>query len=186
MPRRYLTFSPGEHFHLYNRGVNRDIIFFDDDNYEFFLHNILRYMLPVVDIVAYCLMPNHYHILIRVKETSEVEPTSEVSRMMMKLAVSYTKGLNHRYDRIGPLFQGAFQAKHISSTAYLFQVIGYIHYNPVEAELVRSPEDWIFSSSRAYLGLEVSQILSVETLLDLGGLANYLEVKNTNLISPQV
>ena len=88
MPRRYLTFSPGEHFHLYNRGVNRDIIFIDDDNYAFFLHNIRRYMLPVVDIVAYCLMPNHYHILIRVKETSEVEPTSEVSRMMMKLAVS--------------------------------------------------------------------------------------------------
>ena len=72
MPRRYLTFCPGEYYHFYNRGVNRELIYYDDDNYAHFLWNIQRYLMPVANIGAYCLMPNHYHLLIVVKETSEV------------------------------------------------------------------------------------------------------------------
>ena len=61
MPRRYLTFSPEEYYHLYNRGVNRQEIFFEPDNYRFFLERVERYLIPVMDLVAYCLMPTHYH-----------------------------------------------------------------------------------------------------------------------------
>ena len=64
MPRRYLTFCPGEYYHFYNRGVNRGVIYFDDDNYAYFLGNIQRYLVPVANIGAYCLMPNHYHLLV--------------------------------------------------------------------------------------------------------------------------
>lgn len=178
MPRRYLTFCPGEYYHFYNRGVNRELIYFDDDNYAHFLWNIQRYLVPVANIGAYCLMPNHYHLLVVVKETSEVVTTSEVSKAMMKLSVSYTKAVNHRYNRVGPLFQGAFQAKHIESTAYLWQLAGYIHLNPVEAGLVRLPEDWNFSSCRAYLGSEVHQLLPIEPVIDLRGLVDGLESGN--------
>jgi hypothetical protein len=86
---------------------------------------------------------------------------------MMKLSVSYTKAVNHRYNRVGPLFQGAFQAKHIESTAYLWQLAGYIHLNPVEAGLARLPEDWNYSSCRAYQGLEVSPLLPIDPVIDL-------------------
>lgn len=173
MPRRYLTFCPGEYYHFYNRGVNRGKTFFEEENYFFFLRKVERYLLPILDVSAYCLMPNHYHLLIVVKETSEVVETSGVSLMvskaMMKLSVSYTKAVNHRYSRVGPLFQGAFQAKHIESTAYLWQLTGYIHLNPVEARLVRLPEDWNFSSCRVYQGSEGPQLLTIDPVFDLRG-----------------
>jgi putative transposase len=72
MPRRLVPINPGEHYHLYHRGVNRDIVFFADASYLYDLYTVQRYLLPVVDLVAYCLLPNHYQLLIFVKSTSEV------------------------------------------------------------------------------------------------------------------
>jgi REP element-mobilizing transposase RayT len=162
MPRRLVIFEPGGYFHLYNRGVNRQEIFFAQMNYHYFLMKVEQYLMPIVDIIAYCLMPNHYHLLICVKDTSEVFKTSEVSRAMMRLSVSYTKTINLLYDRVGPLFQGAFQAKMVDSEDYLWQLIGYIHLNPVESRLVDDPGDWRYSS---YL-----LIKDLRGLNDLGGL----------------
>lgn len=152
MPRRLISFETGRHYHLYNRGVNRGLIFFDDSNYQFFLYNVARYLQPISDLVAYCLMPTHYHLLIFIKEmeTSELKKTSEVSLAMMKLSVSYTKAVNHLYNRVGPLFQGAFQAKAIDSAAYLWQLIDYIHQNPIKSDLVDDPGEWSYSSFSAY------------------------------------
>ena len=169
MPRRLIPFCVGSYYHLYNRGVNRGLIFFNEDNYEFFLHNIRRYLLPVVEIAAYCLMPNHYHLLIFPKETSEVGAISEVSSAMMRLSVSYTKAINYRFDRVGPLFQGAFQSKHIDTSTYLWQIIGYIHLNPVEAGLVKSPENWLYSSWKAYQGIKAPSLLPTRPVIDLRG-----------------
>ncbi len=97
-------------------------------------------------------MPNHYHLLVRVKtKTSEVCQTSEVSRAMMRLSVSYTKALNKRYGRVGSLFQGPFQVKCVSPDR-LLDLTCYIHHNPVAAGIVASPETWPFSSCREYFG----------------------------------
>ena len=82
MPRRTIPFVENYYYHIYNRGNNRQTVFFDDDNYLYFLQGINKYLLPVVDIIAYCLMPTHYHLMVRVKDfrdqTSEVLKTSEV------------------------------------------------------------------------------------------------------------
>lgn len=165
MPRRLVAFLPGGYYHLYNRGVNRARIFFDDRNYRYFLFKIELYLVPALEIIAYCLMPNHYHLLIRIAETSEVPTTSEVpqiikanatsnvSQAMMKLSVSYTKMINYHYDRVGPLFQGAFQAKQIDSDVYLGELIDYIHLNPVANGLVEDPGDWPYSSYRFQVDL---------------------------------
>ena len=167
MPRRLISFIPGVYYHLYNRGVNRKKIFFEDRNYQFFLFNVERYIFPLADLIAYCLMPNHYHLLIYIRETSEV--TSEVSRAMMRLSVSYTKTINLRYNRVGPLFQGAFQAKYVESDLYLSHLIGYIHLNPVTSELVEDPEDWFYSSFRDYLDLDPQEIIHRNSFENLGG-----------------
>jgi len=164
MPRRLITFGPGEYYHLYNRGVNRGKIFFDNPNYNFLMFNIERYLLPVMDLVAYCLMPTHYHLLISIKETSEV------SKAMMRFSVSYTKAINTRYDRVSPLFQGAYQAKHVDTVTYLGQLIGYIHMNPVESGLARNPEDWFYSSFQTYQNLQHEDSLDLKPLQDLRGL----------------
>jgi REP element-mobilizing transposase RayT len=182
MPRRLISFDPGFHYHLYNRGVNRQEIFFENKNYLYFLFNIERYLLTFSDLIGYCLMPNHYHLLIYLRETSEVSSTSEVpatsevSNAMMRLSVSYTKAINNRYDRVGPLFQGAFQAKFVDADDYLSQLLGYIHLNPVTSGLVNSPEEWIYSSYHDYLSLDPPELNhrksfpELEAFIDLGGI----------------
>jgi len=155
MPTRAIQFYPGDCYHLYNRGNNRENIVVERENYVFFLRRAREYLLSVMDILAYCLMPNHYHLLVKIKtsevfKTSEVE-VSEVSRAMMRLAVSYTKALNKRYGRVGSLFQGRFQVKGISPDR-LLDLTCYIHHNPVAAGIVASPEAWPFSSCREYFG----------------------------------
>ena len=153
MPRREIAFEPGEYYHLYNRGVNRERIFVEPENYLFFLRRLREHLMSVLEVVAYCLMPTHYHLLVQVKQTSEVCETSEVSAAMMRLAVSYTKAVNRRYERVGPLFQGAFQARHVERDEYLLQVSRYIHLNPWAAGYVGHAEEWEYSSYPDYLGL---------------------------------
>ena len=171
MPRRLISFDPGNYYHLYNRGVNRRTIFFNDRNYQFFLSRLEKYLLSLADLVAYCLMPNHYHLIIFLKSTSEVtsEVTSDVSNAMMRLSVSYTKTINAYYDRVGPLFQGAYQAKHVESESYLGDLIGYIHLNPVASGLVDFPEDWIYSSFHVYKSLDPTDIKQISSLGNLRG-----------------
>jgi putative transposase len=152
VPRRDIQLCAGEFYHLYNRGNNRERIFFERENYLLFLRRLRQHLLPVLDVVAYCLMPTHYHLLVRIK-TTEVSETSVVSRAMMRFSVSYTKAMNKRYDRVGSLFQGAFQAKRVDSDAYLAHLSRYIHLNPMLVGYGSSPEEWEFSSYPEYLGL---------------------------------
>ncbi|MGD1995923.1 MAG: transposase [Anaerolineae bacterium] len=168
MPRRDLELCAGEWYHLYNRRGNRERIFYERANYLFFLQRLRRYLVPVLDVVAYCLMPTHYHLLVRVTKTSEVSETSEVSavsRAMQRFSISYTKAMNRRYDRAGSLFQGAFRAKHVSRNDYLVHLSRYIHLNPVIAGLVERPEDWEFSSHREYIGLRSGTLPKAELIL---------------------
>jgi REP element-mobilizing transposase RayT len=171
MPRRNVQFSPGVYYHLYNRGNNRDRIFYERENYLFFLRRLRKHILPVLDIVAYCLMPTHYHLLASVKKikTSEFCQNSEVStgvsRAMQRLSISYTKAMNKRYDRVGALFQGAFQAKHVDEDTYLLHLSRYVHLNPVIAGLVEQAEDWEFSSYQEYIGLRDGTLPKPEIVL---------------------
>ena len=155
MPRREIPFLPHHYYHIYNRGNNRETIFFEKDNYLFFVSRMRNYISPAADVIAYCLMPTHYHLLVRVK-TSEVRETSEVSldlsKAMMRLSVSYTKAINKRFQRVGVLFQGAFQAKQIENDAHLRHLCRYIHANPVKDGLVAAPDDWPYSNYREWMG----------------------------------
>jgi len=140
---------PELHYHIYNRGNNRERIFFEPDNYLFFLKKIKEYLVPVADVLVYCLMPTHYHVVGRVKQqmqTSEIleisEVSAEVSKAMMKLSVSYTKAINKRFQCTGVLFQGQFQAKPILTSSYLLNLCRYIHGNPVKDGLVADISQW--------------------------------------------
>ena len=145
MPHRETPFISDQYYHLYNRGNNRQAIFFQQENYLYFLRGVKKYILPTASLVAYCLMPTHYHMLVRVK-------TSEVSLAMMRLSVSYTKAINKRFGRVGTLFQGQFQAKPIKQYGHLLNLCVYIHANPVKDGLVADPEDWPYSNYLEWLG----------------------------------
>ncbi len=158
MPQRYVKFREGEYYHLYNRGHNRQRIFFERENYVFFLHRLRRYLLPLLDVVAYCLMPTHYHLLVLLREV-------DLSHQMQLFGISYTKAMNKRYDRVGALFQGAFQAKHVGENDYLVHLSRYIHVNPVMTGLVKQPEEWEFSSYLEYVGLRDGTLPQTEIVL---------------------
>ena len=157
MPRRQVALGAGECYHLYNRGNNRGRVFFERENYLFFLRRLREHLLPALDVIAYCLMPTHYHLLVHVKAATSADADdaagAAVSKGMMRLTVSYTKAINKRYERVGALFQGAFQARHVGENNHLLHLSRYIHLNPVEAGLVSRAEAWEFSSYREYIGL---------------------------------
>ena len=163
MPYRETIFQAGQYYHLYNRGNNRQDIFFERENYLFFLRSLRRYLLvETLDVIAYCLMPNHYHLLVCLK-------TPHLSAAMQAFSLSYTKAMNRRYNRVGSLFQGRFQAILVESTEYLLNLSRYIHWNPVKAGLVKQPQDWEFSSFHEYVGLRGGTLPKTEDILAVLG-----------------
>lgn len=153
-------FQPGHYYHLYNRGVNRGPIFFCQENWAFFIRRMRDYFKPdLVQIVAYALMPTHYHILV----LSHTNKLSE--HVMQPFATSYVKAVNRQQNRVGPLFQGPFRSKIVDNDAYLSHLTRYIHLNPVAAGYVGSPGEWPYSSYRDYIGLRNGTLAHSDVVL---------------------
>jgi putative transposase len=147
LPGQNPPLLPGNYYHLYNRGVNRQPIFFEPGNWGFFIRKMGEYFLPdLVEILAYCLMPNHYHIL------AQVNGRDISAKVMQPFGTSYVKAINKQQNRVGPLYQGPFKAKHVDNAAYLAHLTRYIHLNPVRAGLAAHPADWPYSSYLDYIG----------------------------------
>lgn len=144
---RKIKFSQEEYYHIYNRGTDKRIIFYSDKDHQRFLETLylfnsvnrivlkniskkMRFVFDreetLVDIGAYCLMPNHFHILIRAKFDGGV------SSFMEKIQTSYSMYFNKKYKRNGSLFQGPFKAEHVTRDEYLKYLFSYIHLNPVK------------------------------------------------------
>ena len=134
-------FSKGNSYHVFNRGCNKEKIFFNEGNYIYLTQKIMKtYEKYKVQIISYCLMPNHYHFL--VKQDSDI-PISEWIRVMF---IGYVQAVNIQQNRSGTLFEG--RAKHIlvDKQNYLIHLSRYIHLNPVKAGLVSTPDDWKYSN----------------------------------------
>jgi putative transposase len=148
-----------------------------------------RLFCPFVDVLAYCLMPTHYHLLGRVKplpqpQTSEFFENSEVlaaassadvSKAKMRLGVSYTKAINKRFARLGALFQGQFVGKPVQNYAHLLSLCVYIHANPVKDGLVALPEDWEFSNYLEWIDLHPGTLVNPEFIQDNFGISSEYE-----------
>jgi hypothetical protein len=101
-------------------------------------------------MIAYSLLPTHYHILGRVRVSEQ--RTSEVSAQTPEISKAISKAINKRYERVGALFQGAYQAKPVRSVPYLLRLCRYIHGNPVKDGLVADPADWEYSNYLEWIG----------------------------------
>ncbi len=144
--------KPNTFYHIYNRGNNRENIFKELKNYTFFLEQFSNYLSEHVDVIAYCLMPNHFHFLIWVKEMEcEEGKLSPVIKALRDFLIKYSKTINTKYGRVGSLFQQKFKRKEVDSDRYLLQLIQYIHRNPVAAGYVDDYTDWRYSSYNAIL-----------------------------------
>lgn len=167
MPSRNPPLVSGQIYHIYNRGAEKRRIFENHSDNKRFIKAIQYYLFKgpkpkfshfsqekalrlqlsdkICDIVSYCLMPNHFHLLL--KQNSD----GGITEFLSKLSNSYTKYFNLRYARIGALFQGEFKSILIETDEQLIHVSRYIHLNPVSSFLVVKPEDWEWSSYKEYL-----------------------------------
>ena len=153
MPYRNTEFTQGQYYHIYNRGAGKSKIFFIENNYLYILDLIQRYMGKYgVSIIAYCLMPNHYHFLLR-QMTGET-----LSKFINILFNAYVQALNRQQSRTGTLFEGRFKHVCIDDWNYLSHLCRYIHRNPVKAGLVSTPEDWAYSNFREWVGMRNSEL----------------------------
>ncbi|MGK7389472.1 MAG: transposase [Candidatus Cyclobacteriaceae bacterium M2_1C_046] len=170
-----MKFLPGELYHVYNRGNNSQPLFISRENYLYFLKKIRIGLLPFCDILAYCLMPNHYHLLIYTKDESSIDisenkldpATNRLSRKIGTLQSSFTQAHNKMYKRTGSLFQQKAKNKHLNNSLYAFTCFHYIHQNPIKAGLCESMEKWEFSSFVDYLGLRKGKLPSYDLAYSL-------------------
>jgi len=150
----------GEYFHIYNRGVNRNHIFLEERNYEYFVRRMKTYLNPEkMALIVYCLMPNHFHLIVR-----QDEPYA-LSNFMKGVCDGYAKAINKRFKRSGHLFQGKYKIKHIDDPSYLLHLSRYIHLNPVAARLTQCPEGWKYSSYQEYCGMREASIVECDVIL---------------------
>ncbi|MEL6829162.1 MAG: transposase [Pseudomonadota bacterium] len=144
MPRQPRYFIPGVPQHVVQRGVDRQAVFFEYDDYQRYLQTLQDATAQYgCNVHAYVLMTNHVHLL--------ATPLSEraLPQIMQALGRSYVQKINAKYDRTGPLWQGRYKASIVQSERYLLLVYRYIEMNPVRARMVARPADYFYSSYAA-------------------------------------
>ena len=147
MPYRGNIFTAGQYYHIYNRGAGKQPLFFNSGNYEYLLRLVKRYSPKYgATFIAYCLMPNHYHFLLR-QETDE-----PLSKFINVLFNAYVQAVNQQQDRSGTLVEGRFRHVCVDRWEYLIHLCRYIHRNPVKARMVPRPEDWPYSNYLEWVG----------------------------------
>jgi putative transposase len=173
--------NPNEIYHIYNRGNKKQQIFYEEENYRYFLKKVRKYLVPYCDILAYSLMPNHFHFMIYVNEVTNL-PFRKTNRLperkkkprvnmtlfswgLQQLLSSYAKGINKRFNRTGSLFQQNTKSKKTSSDLfsedYSLWCFIYINNNPKLAGLVNSSEDYEFASFKDFLGMRPDPICNI-------------------------
>lgn len=181
MPYRTTPFANGEFYHLYNRGLGKQQIFNDRRDCSHFIKALFYYTIQnpkpkfsvyrrtkifpvdetkkIVEIICYCLMPNHFHLL--VKQLKD----GGISEFMRKFIHSYTKYRNVKYSKQGPIFQGMFKAVRMETDEQLVHISRYIHLNPLVSYLVNNPDLYEWSSYNEYVNTKSHSLCSKQDIL---------------------
>ena len=163
MARRPRVFAPGLLYHVIVRGNQRRKTFRCDDDYKAYIDRLEKYRAKChVRIYAYCLMPNHVHLLVETGSTP-------LAKLMQGLQQSYTQYFNRSYRKVGHLFQGRYKAIICNKEKYLLALLRYIHLNPVRAGLAKRPEGYAHSGHSCYLIDGTAKIIDARPILKLLG-----------------
>jgi hypothetical protein len=172
-------------YHIYNRGTNGEDLFVTPQAYAAFLKLYTRYIIPVAETYAYCLLRNHFHFIIRIRMPEEQrssavsrrKPSHELSpsRQFALLFGSYAQIINDRYDRTGSLFEHPFRRIPVESERYLYQLVIYIHRNPQHHGFVDDFRRWPFSSFKAIISDQRTRIERDTVLAWFEGRTRFME-----------
>ena len=171
MPRYARMPSESGYYHVVNRGIGKQILFEEEEDYERFLDTLKRYQKEEpFDLIAYCLMDNHFHLLLHTE--------AGLDRVMKRISCSYAYYFNQKYGREGHLFQDRFRSEPITDETYLLAAVRYIHNNPQKAGIC-SREEYPWSSWQEYV--KTPDLVNTEIVLSLvGGTDGFLELSNSN------
>jgi REP element-mobilizing transposase RayT len=158
MPYRKVLIKNNNYYHIYNRGNNRNDIFFEEKNYVFLLKRIEENFIKIAELNAFCFMPNHYHLIVKILDEEKFP------KAMNKIFISYTKAINIAYQRTGHLFEGRYKCKMVPDNNYLLHLSRYIHLNPKRAGLVNNIIDWKYSSYNAFVNKSKYSFISHEVI----------------------
>jgi putative transposase len=198
--------EPGKYYHLYTHANGSENLFREEENYRYFLQRFSSFVPPVAHTLAYCLMPNHLHLLVQIKnEKALVEALKEIKKtknvttdltglgfenlpgltvlQFSHLFNAYSKAYNKMYKRMGSLFTRSFHRKKIQSDQQLTTVIRYIHHNPVRHGFARHPGEWPWSSYTTLLSGNRPDWLSSDWLIQCFG--NLYEFKKAHELPPE-
>lgn len=160
----------GKYIHLFKRGNHKDALFKDEDNYHLFLDMYKKYMQPIAFLYAYCLLPTHFHLLVKVKDFDEIGEICQSAEMFWYQYRSflgiYTKKINHTYNRSGSLVNGGYFNMMDPEKKSFYQLFTYIHKNPQVYGIVSDYRFWPFSSYFAYRRKDRQAIIAKDFYAD--------------------
>ena len=205
--------EPGKYYHIYTHANGSENLFREGENYRYFLQRFGSFIPPVAHTLAYCLMPNHLHLLVQIKnESSLAEALKELKRIrttdltgfknlsdldfanlsgltvlqFSHLFNAYSKAYNKMYNRMGSLFTRSFHRKEIQSDQQLTSVIRYIHYNPVGHGFTKHPGEWPWSSYTTLLSRNKPDWLAGEWLIQwFGSLTEFQKMHEPPVKNPE-
>ena len=188
--------EPGCFYHIFNQGNARVKVFYKDDNFSYFLKKVDFYLDDYIEIYAYCLLSNHFHLLIRVREESEIINNTKkikglenfynrnigkldlpgllVSEMFRRFFMSYSKAINKQQNRTGSLFRKNFKRKKINDIEYLKEVIIYIHRNPRKHGIISDFRDYPWSSYNQILEDKMTELKKESIISWFGDSQNFI------------
>jgi putative transposase len=190
MPDYHIPLIPGKTYHVFSRAIGNERLFREPANYQFFLSRFHRHLSPVADTFSYCLLPNHFHCVLRIKDepvikdlfseikkknsfTAERSPDFIMERVS-NLLNSYTKSYNKMYNRKGSLFIDYCRRVAIEDGPQFGATIFYIHKNPVHHGYCKNMEDWHWSSYHAFLSDKPTLLCRAEVLEWFGGIKGFI------------
>ncbi len=158
---KYENLTKDNYYHIFNRGNNKSDIFIEQENYDYFLSLLSKYITPIANIYSYCLLKNHFHLLVKIKN---IDDQNKISRGFANMFNAYAKAINKKYNRTGSLFQRKFNRARIDSDEYLREVIIYINLNPVYHGFVDKAEKYKYSSYNALVSDKHTQLKREEVI----------------------
>ncbi|MEP7169134.1 MAG: hypothetical protein ABI855_07150 [Bacteroidota bacterium] len=196
MSEENIPLQPEQIFHIYNHAVGKENLFERDDDYIYFLKKMKEHLLPVSEVISYCLMPNHYHLVLRFKEIETIKEFlkqrkkgilsieelmrqnenylgKQLSQVCSNFFNTYAKHYNFVKSRTGTLFKRTFRRKEVSDTDYLKTLICYIHQNPIASGFAQNIYEWKYSSHKAVLSSQPTLISRKFVISLFDDLENY-------------
>ncbi len=195
-----VTLVPSCYYHIYVHANSEEKIFHDDANYYYFLARYRQYINSIAETLAYCLMPDHFHLLIKIRDAQSLDAafpvasanisgnislahwqTILISRQFSRLFNSYVKSFNNRYQRNGSLFIKNFKRMAIHTEQHLIAMILYIHFNPIHHGLVKQLYEWPWSSWSDLILNDTTQFNRKEVMNLFGSKKNFLSAHQPDL-----